>query len=133
MRNEKWRTKDARRGFTLLETLLAVAILGIGLTVVLQSYGRSLDSLGMSAQYTQALMLLERKLDELEIQGAIAPGSTSGKFEGDPSTRAGRPFGWSVLAIERPGTGLCETRVTVSWSVREREREVSVVTLLRRQ
>ncbi len=62
-----------QRGFLLLETFLAVFFLAVGLTAVLRSYGSSIRALGISADYTKALLLLEKSLWEFESKGSITP------------------------------------------------------------
>jgi prepilin-type N-terminal cleavage/methylation domain-containing protein len=122
------RTALGDGGFSLVETLLAVFILAVGVTVVLGSFGSSIDALGNSAEYTRGLALVEAKLWELEAQGAIVPGSSTGRFAEED-----RDFRWEVNASDLGETRLCETRVTVTWEHRGRPRAVSVVTYLRRE
>jgi hypothetical protein len=115
-------------GFLLLESLLVVLVLAVGLTVVLRSFGSSLDALGTSADYTKALLLLEERLWDLEAKGSIAPGTFTGGFPDEDG-----PFRWEVTASDQPSIGLCETQVTVRWERRGRPRAVSVVTYLKRE
>jgi hypothetical protein len=115
-------------GFLLLESLLVVVLLAVGLTVVLRSFGSSLNALGTSADYTKALLLLEERLWELEAKGSIAPGTFTGGFPED-----GGNFRWEVRASDQPSIGLCETQVTVRWERRGRPRSVSVVTYVKRE
>jgi len=115
-------------GFSLLETLLAVLILAVGLTLVLRSFGSSLDALGNSADYTRGLALVEERLWELEAKGSIVPGPYTGQFSEED-----RDFRWEVKASDLGEMGLCETQVTVSWSQRGRHRAISVVTYLKRE
>ena len=115
-------------GFLLLETLLAIVFLTVGLTTVLRSYGSSLEALGISADYTKALVLLERSLWPYEAAGSIAPGTFSGKY-----TEEDGDFQWEIEASEIMDLGICETRATVSWEKRGKVRQVSVVTYLKRE
>src|SRR3989304_6997108 len=122
------RTPLGRPGFLLVEILLVVFVLAVGLTIVVRSFGSSLDALGTSANYTRALLLLEERLWELEAKGSIVPGTFSGGFsEGDGN------FQWAVKVSELPQLGLCETQVTVSWEQRGRPRAGSLVTYLKRE
>ena len=111
-----------------METLLAVLILAVGLTLVLRSFGSALDALGNSAEYSRGLALAEARLWELEAKGSIAPGSSTGQFP-----EQDRDFRWAVKASEVAERGLCETEVTVSWDRRGRSRAISLVTYLRRE
>jgi Tfp pilus assembly protein PilV len=123
-----WRTALGGGGFSLVETLLAVLLLAVGITIVLRSFGSSLDALGNSAEYTTGLALVEAKLWDLEAKGSIAPGSYTGQFPDED-----RRFRWEVKAAEVKEVGLCETQVTVSWDRRGRSRAISVVTYLKRE
>ncbi len=117
-----------QNGFLLLETLLAIVFLTVGLTTVLRSYGSSLDSLGISADYTKALVLLERSLWPYEAAGSIVPGTYSGEFSEEDEN-----FQWEVEASELIELGICEVRATVSWERRGKIRHVSLVTYLKRE
>jgi hypothetical protein len=85
-------------GFLLLETLLAVIILAVGLTLVVRSFGSSIHALGTSGDYTRAIVLLEERLWDLEAKGSIAPGVTTGKFSEED-----RNFSWEVEASAGSG------------------------------
>jgi len=122
------RSALGHRGFLLVEILLVVFVLAVGLTIVLRSFGSSLDALGTSANYTRALLLLEERLWELEAKGSIVPGTFSGGFSEEDGN-----FQWAVKVSELPQLGLCETQVTVSWEQRGRPRAVSIVTYLKRE
>jgi len=115
-------------GYLLLETLLAIIFLTVGLTTVLRSYGSSLETLGTSADYTKALVLLERSLWTYEATGSIAPGTFSGEFSDEEGN-----FQWEIEASEIVDLGICETLARVSWEKRGKVRHVSVVTYLKRE
>ncbi len=115
-------------GFLLLETLLAIVFLTVGLTTVLRSYGSSLKTLGITADYTKARVLLERSLWPYEAAGSIAPGTYTGEFSEEDGN-----FQWEIEASEVMDLGICETLATVSWEKRGKVRHVSVVTYLKRE
>lgn len=50
------------KGFTLIEVLIAVAILGIGLLAVMQATQRSVNNMGYLRQKTQAMLVAEYTL-----------------------------------------------------------------------
>jgi hypothetical protein len=118
----------SQAGFMLIETLLAVVILAVGLTLVVRSFGSSVSALGTSADYTKAMGLLEERLWELEVKGSIAPGVLTGEF----SEEDGK-FHWQVDASELKDLDLCETQVTVSWERRGKTQTVSIVTYLKKE
>ena len=55
----------SRRGFTLLEVLVAIAILGIAVTVVLQLFSANLRSISASGEYVSAAIKAEAKMREI--------------------------------------------------------------------
>lgn len=55
-------------GFSLLEVVVAVAILSIGITVVLQALSYSARVTGISCDMVKAAFLAEDKLQELELK-----------------------------------------------------------------
>lgn len=117
-----------QKGFLLLETILSVLILTVGLSVVIRSFGSSLDALRVSNDYTQALLLLEEKMGELEAQGSIPTGTVGGIFPSEDDQ-----FQWEVRASAPNPLDLFEVEVTVSWKQRGRPRDISVVTYLRQK
>jgi len=128
-KKSRWdRVALSQRGFLLLESLLAILFLGVGLTLVLRSFGSSLSALGTSADYTKALVLLEERLLELEAKGSIAPGTSTGGFYEEVGK-----FRWEVKASELRDIGLCESEVTVLWEQRGKPRSVSIMTYLKRE
>ena len=120
------RSSIVNGGFLLLETILAVLILSVGLSVVIRSFGSSLNFLRASDDYTQAMLLLEEKMWDLEAKGSITPGTSRGTFLEDDVK-----FQWQINASVPNGLDLCETEVTVSWKHRGGERNISLVTYLR--
>jgi prepilin-type N-terminal cleavage/methylation domain-containing protein len=75
MKNSKfWKNKfcllpfafyNSRRGFTLLEVLVATSILGIAVAVVLQLFSANLRALSLSGGYVSAAMRAEAKMREI--------------------------------------------------------------------
>lgn len=117
----------SRVGFLLLETLFAVLILTTGLTLVVRSFGTSLNALRISNDYTRAMLLMEEKMWDLESKGSINPGTSSGEFSSDNGQ-----FQWTVSATVLGEHNLCEVKVTVFWKKKGKQRDLSVVTYLKR-
>jgi type II secretion system protein I len=61
-------SKTGNDGFTLVEVVLAVAILSIGITSIFRAYIVSLDVMRASQEYTTALSLAKNKLSDLQQQ-----------------------------------------------------------------
>ena len=71
----------SRGGFTLLEVMVAMAILGIGLVTVIQLYSGTLRTVELSGYYTQAVQLARMKLSETELLPGLTEGVWNGEFE----------------------------------------------------
>jgi general secretion pathway protein I len=66
--SSRWRSSPAKatRAFTLLEVMVAVAILGLGLTVILTAQTGLFSSSKRSAQLSEAVGLARCKMSEIE-------------------------------------------------------------------
>jgi general secretion pathway protein I len=69
------------RGFTLLEVMVAIAILGIALMGLLGLQHQSMQSVIRAQQSTRASMLAQAVMTEAELERYPDLGRTSGDFE----------------------------------------------------
>ena len=69
-----------RRGFTLLEVLVAVLVMGLVLVVVLEGMGRSIRAHKRVALRTTLLPLAEGKMDEILKEPVIQEGEEEGDY-----------------------------------------------------
>ena len=60
-------------GFSLLEVIVALAIMAMGFVTVSQLFSGSIRSIGLSEQYLKATTLVHSKLGELEINNYNSP------------------------------------------------------------
>jgi len=60
--------KRPQAAFTLVEIIVSISILSIGLVVILQWFGHSLNILRVSENYLKASLMLETKMAEMEIK-----------------------------------------------------------------
>jgi general secretion pathway protein I len=67
-------------GFTLLEVMVAVAIIAISLTALLGSHSQSVSLVGEAKFYTSAALLAQKKMAELELAGFDDLVGESGDF-----------------------------------------------------
>ena len=117
--------KSSETGLTLIEVLVAVAILSVGMVAIFSSFDVSVSALAASREALTAGMLLQEKLAELEIEGL--PSSSRGRFAGP-----GGRFWWDVAASglrEGGKSELCLVEVAV-WHEDSRIRR-SVTTYVR--
>lgn len=69
------------RGFTLIEVLVALAILGIGLCVILELFSGGLRSVKISEEYVKATWYGKGKMEEALSAKDFAEGVTEGSFD----------------------------------------------------
>lgn len=124
-----------QRGFSLLEILVAFAIMGIFLGVLLQAFSGSLRNADLTGDYAAAYAV---------ARGQLARAGTEVPLENAESTGETGRFNWMTriapYEIDREGIGesqgrveLFEVVVTVSWISGSRQREVRLATLRSRQ
>ena len=72
----------SQQGFTLLEVLVALAILGLAVVTMIQLFGQGLRLLKVSGDYQQAVLLADQKLREVEtVREGTETGPPEGLFE----------------------------------------------------
>ncbi|WP_446008653.1 type IV pilus modification PilV family protein [Candidatus Electrothrix sp.] len=71
----------SQNGFTLLEVMVAVAIIAMTFVSLLGSQSQSISIAGISRFETNAAMLARQKLTELQLEGFDVLSSTSGDFD----------------------------------------------------
>ena len=120
------RRKD--KGFTLLEVLVAVALLGIAVTVVLQLFSADLKAIAASEEYVSAAAKAEAKIREVQDNETLSEGSTS------EVTNDGYRVDVSVASTLGERTDalqvmLMDILVTVHWTKGAKERSLSLRTM----
>lgn len=110
-------------GFTLLEVLVATAIMGIATVSLMSALTTSLRNASRITETDRAALLARQKMDEL----LVAPGlPVNSEIDGawDPSVTGGIPVNWRAMATVfeappgnlPPGTRVIERlEVEVSW------------------
>ncbi|MCK5306430.1 MAG: prepilin-type N-terminal cleavage/methylation domain-containing protein [Candidatus Omnitrophica bacterium] len=140
------------RAFTLIEVMVAVAILSLGLVLVIQVFSTCLRAVESSSNLSKAAILAQSKLDEIEIMGLYEKPASRDEFEGGASG-----FNWKVESLRQeietdkiwqradenkavPGlmslsrlkeeTLLYQVTVTIFWRERGKERDLKFVSYL---
>jgi len=70
------------RGFTLIETLVAMMIMAICLVVILQLFSGGLKAGRLSDDYTRAVFYARAKMEELLLAKTLTDGVLEGEFGG---------------------------------------------------
>ena len=84
--------RQSQRGFSLLEVLVAFAILAVSLGVLLGIFSRATSATIASAQYSQAATLAESLLTLAGHEIALEEGAVSGETESG--------FSWELVMFE---------------------------------
>jgi prepilin-type N-terminal cleavage/methylation domain-containing protein len=113
-------------GFTLLEVLVALAILSLTVVVAMQGFAQGLRLLKLSGDHQRAILLADQKVREVIVPKAGHDAGTDGLFAWERTVKAvpapeletpARPARWHVY----------EVSVQVAWG--EQRRAVAVTTL----
>ena len=109
----KTKNISGQKGFTLLEVIIAVAIMGASLAILLGAVNRNLVMASQSKNQSIAYTLAQQKIGEIEMQGYPQVGQEQGTFEEFPG------FNWYVNVlpydIEQLGTEIRIVMVDIAW------------------
>lgn len=118
------------KGFSLLEVIVALAIMAIGYMTVFNLFSVSIKALGMSDQYQQAINLANSKLSEIEMLNYETK-QTSGTFKNKEDfkwTLSIEPYESSLNDPEE-NINLSKVVLKVLWQDNQKTRNVELVTL----
>ncbi|MGD9652592.1 MAG: prepilin-type N-terminal cleavage/methylation domain-containing protein [Candidatus Dadabacteria bacterium] len=111
--------RRASRGFTLLEVIIAVAIIGSSLAILLGAVNKNLLMASQSKNITIASFLAQKKLGEIELIGLPDIGNQQGVFEEAPD------FSWYLSVqpynIEQLGADIRIVILTITWDEGNKE------------
>lgn len=108
--------RSAQGGFTVLEVLVALLVLGVGITALVGTSALVTRQVGRGRIVTIASQLVNQKLEDLRRAAAVKDGfgnrCTAAAFTaGGPVTNRGVTYGWSIA-----GAGNAPRLVTVTAS-----------------
>jgi general secretion pathway protein I len=118
------------RGFTLIEVVVALAILGIGLIVIIELFSGGLRLGRTTQEYTQAVGLARMKLEEIALTEELKEGNEEGEFD--------KNFRWQLgvkrvdlLPVEKgpefkPPVEFYQIKVNIIWKSGSKERSTEI-------
>jgi general secretion pathway protein I len=120
------------KGFTLIEIVVALAILGIGLTVIIELFSGGLRLGRTSEEYTRAMGFARMKMEEITSKQNIEEGTDEGDFD--------KTFRWQVDVKKidlfpvdknpdlKPPVDLFQVKVNILWKSGSKERSAILET-----
>jgi len=116
-------------GFSLLEVLVAFAILSMSLGVLYQAFSNSLRNVGTSGDYTRAMIIAEARLAEVMAEVPLNVGSDQGEVD--------NRYQWKTMVQRYDYTGEnivsefipYQVEVVVSWQDGKTTRQYDLTTL----
>ena len=122
--------KKSEDGFSLLEVIVALAIMAMGFVTVLQLFSGSIRSVGMSEQYLKATTLAQSKMGELEMNN-YRVSEFEGTFANEENYRWQldiSPYITELNSVEN-NIQLSEVLLKVFWSDSNKVRNVELSTI----
>lgn len=116
-----------KKGFLLLETFVALAVLIIGLVFVSRSLMSSLDAFRISSEYSQAILISEQVLWDIIQNKEDSLGNSSGGLAAFDKT-----FEWSlaITPLDKDIPNLNQAHFELSWRGKRKKETLQIITYL---
>lgn len=119
---------NGNKGFTLLEVLVALAILGIAITVIIQLFSANLRALSASEDYVSASLQGAAKmralLDDQDLDERVWTEISPEGYRFDISVKEGLTDRTEILPVK-----LLDIALTIQWTKGNRARSMTFQTL----
>lgn len=113
------------KGLSLLELIVAVAVLSCGILVVLQAFSASSRAAAISQDTTRAVFIAQDLLQEIEFKqqrGIPVKEGLKGKMD---------KFDWEYTVGQDPNSKLYKLDIVISWLRASREDKISLTSYLK--
>lgn len=118
--------KTRYRGFTLMEILAALLLVGLVLPAAMKGVSVVMVLASDSARRYEALDLAEMKLAEILVQEDWQSGSSSGTFEDEQYAS----YDWILEVSDWTTEDIQQINLSVTWQQRNRTRDITLTTLV---
>lgn len=112
-------------GFTLLEVMVSIAIIAIAFVVLLGLKNNDIKINEYSKNITEATLLAQTKISEIELMNFPELGEASGEFGEDHPG-----FKWREIVSPTPFDFAREVKVRVFWKSGDKEEDVEFITYM---
>jgi general secretion pathway protein I len=124
-----WKSCRQNDGFTLLEVMVALAIIAFAVVTYVHSQNTGMALLNQSTTVTVATLLAQGRMVLLEGSEISGPLEREGTFD-DPSHAQ---FRWKERVTSTPLPNILEAQVEVSWDDNRGRRSVELLSLVIRK
>ena len=120
----------SNRGFSLLEMIVAIAVMGLALSVLYQSISGATRNMRISAEFAYATALAESAIDEFTAEVSIGK-ATQGQSDIYTWSAVAAPLegALSLSSDVAPQPGLALITVVVTWAGLAGDRELVLQTI----
>jgi type II secretion system protein I len=118
-----FRVLRGNSGFTLLEVMVAVAILALVLVSLQGLYSRSIQDVMLSERITTATLLAKRLMTATLLATPLVTKEDEGEFPEDDF----KDYSWKTTISPTAIKSLFEVRIAVLWKEGERQEMVELV------
>lgn len=117
-----------QQGFTLLEVMVALAILAVALVTILSLQAASIDLGNEATVITKATLLAQERMTGLISQERLRPGQDEGELKENIP-----PFGWKTTVEDTDREGMQKVTLVVTWQEGSKTRDLELVTYVASQ
>lgn len=110
---------------TLLEVIVALAILAVGIAGVLRAFSASVIATREAEAYSKGTMLASQVASELDRQTTLEVGEESGTFVDEPN------YSWVAVVDPPDVSGMMRAKVTVTWNAQVNPRATDLILYLK--
>jgi len=116
--------RDVKQGFTLLEVMIALAIIAISLVVILHSHALSISRVNQAKNILVSSLLAEEQMAEVEMLGFSKLKNSSGVCVDYPG------FHWKRIVSPTPFDEVKKAVVHIFWEAEGSEKDFKLETYI---
>lgn len=119
-----------RKGFTLIEIVVSLAIIGAGLLGIIELFSGGLRTERIASEYSKAVEYARLKMEEIALVPSLQEGKEEGQFDEhfrwEVSSQKMDLLPQEVLSKIKPPVELMEVKVKVLWKSGLKEKSISM-------